>query len=53
MSAITSDIVRQKKYSEKLWSAWRFFFNQKMPKKQIAIEICDLGIEIIMYVYEI
>jgi hypothetical protein len=53
MSAITNDLNRQRDYSVMLWNKWRSFFNQKMPINQIAIEICDLGNEIILYVYEI
>lgn len=53
MSAITDSPNKQREYSAAIWREWRLYFNKHMPEKEIAIEIYDYKVEIILCVYEL
>jgi len=53
MSFISWDIQKQMDFSIQIWKKWRTFFSEKMPSKNIVIQIDDYGKEVILYVFEI
>jgi hypothetical protein len=52
INAICENPKLQREIAGRIWESWRIKFLNNFPEKTIAIEINDLGEEVILYVYE-